>query len=77
MAGLNPQFDQVSIQSLGNEETLPLEETMFLVRVEKSRRGIMLQPQSLDGSALARKANYQSREGQWYENKDIIFCNYY
>ncbi|KAG0455167.1 hypothetical protein HPP92_024459 [Vanilla planifolia] len=88
LAGLNPEFDQVRIQILGKEETPPLEETISLVRAEESRRGVMLQPQTLDGSALVAKANhrekgrsdapvqYQSREGQWKENKDNLWCTY-
>ncbi|KAG0492319.1 hypothetical protein HPP92_005717 [Vanilla planifolia] len=61
LAGLNPEFDQVRIQILGKEETPPLEETISLVRAEESRRGVMLQPQTLDGSALVAKANHREK----------------
>lgn len=52
LARLNPEFDQVRVQILGKEETPSLEETISLVRAKDSRRGIMLEPQVLDGSAL-------------------------
>ena len=49
LAGLNPEFDQVRVQILGKEETISL------IRVEESWRGIMLEPQTLEGSALVTK----------------------
>ncbi|KAG0463028.1 hypothetical protein HPP92_021504 [Vanilla planifolia] len=87
LAGLNPEFDQVRIQILGKEETPPLEETISLVRRGK-QEGCHASTTNLDGSALVAKANhrekgrsdvpvqYQSREGQWKENKDNLWCTY-
>ena len=52
---LNPKFDQVRVQILGKEETPSLEKTISLIKVEESQRGIMLEPQTLEGSALVTK----------------------
>ena len=52
---LTPKFDQVRGQILGKEETPSLEKTISLIKVEESRRGIMLEPQTLEGSALVTK----------------------
>ena len=87
LAGLNPEFDQIRIQILGKEDTPSLEETISLIRAEESRRNIMLEPQTVDGSALATKTAYQekgkrelskysSKENQWKENKDNLWCTY-
>ena len=86
LAGLNPEFDHVRIQILGKEHTPSLEETISLIRAEESRRSVMLEPQTMDGSALATKTNhekeksYQSqhfgRDNQWKENKDNLWCTH-
>ena len=55
LVGLNLEFDQVRVQILGREETPSLEETISLIRVKESRSGIMLKPQTLEGSALVTK----------------------
>lgn len=52
LAGLNIEFDQVRIQILGKEEVSSLNEVISLVWAEESRRGVMLEPQSIDGSAM-------------------------
>ena len=64
-----------------------IEEIISLIRAEESRRSVMLEPQTMDGSALAMKANhekeksYQSqhfgRDSQWKENKDNLWCTHY
>ena len=79
LVGLNPEFDQVRIQILGKQEAL--------VRGEESRRSVMLEPQTLDGSAIVAKTDYikkgknylpkhLARDNQWKENKDNLRCTY-
>ncbi|KAI6683703.1 hypothetical protein NL676_029616 [Syzygium grande] len=55
LAELNSEFDQVRIQILGKEEVPSLEETISLIRAEESRRSVMLEPQTVEGSALTIK----------------------
>lgn len=62
LAGLNPEFDQVKVQILSKEETSSLEETISLIRAEESRRGVMLEPRAVGGSALVTKTEHQNRE---------------
>ena len=52
LAGLNSEFDQVRVQILGKEEVPSLNEVISLFRAKKSQRGIMLEPQPIDSSAL-------------------------
>lgn len=56
LTGLNPEFDRVRIQILGREETPSLEEVISLIQGEESRRGIMLEPQALEGSSSITKS---------------------
>ena len=80
---LNPEFDKVRIQILGKQEVLCFSEVVALFRGEKSQRSVMLEPQTLDGSALVAKTEYSeqekndlpkhlSRDNQWRENKDNL-----
>ena len=52
LVGLNPEFDQVRIQILGKPEVPCFNEVVALVRGEESRRGVMLEPQATDSSAM-------------------------
>ncbi|KAL5549794.1 hypothetical protein UlMin_005025 [Ulmus minor] len=52
LAGLNTEFDQVRVQILGKEELPTLNETISIVRTEESRRGVMLEALSNEGSAM-------------------------
>ena len=83
LVGLNPKFDQVRIQILGKQEGLCFNEVVALIRGEESRRSVMLEPQTLDGSALVAKIeylekgkndlpNHLGRDNQWKENKDNL-----
>ncbi|XP_044504086.1 uncharacterized protein LOC123224478 [Mangifera indica] len=87
LAGLNPEFDQVRLQILGKEDTPSLEETISLIRAEESRRSVMLEPQTMEESALVAKTDHQEkgksdlpkypgRENQWKENKDNLWCTH-
>ncbi|GAV60593.1 UBN2_3 domain-containing protein [Cephalotus follicularis] len=85
LAGLNPEFDHIRIQIVGKEEIPSLEETISLIQAEESRRGIMLEPQALEGSAfVTRNAHPQQEEkGKadaswplWKNNRDNLWCTY-
>ncbi|GAV92026.1 LOW QUALITY PROTEIN: hypothetical protein CFOL_v3_35410, partial [Cephalotus follicularis] len=70
LAGLNPEFDQVTIQILRKEEIPSLEETISLIQAKESRRGIMLEPQALEGSALVTHnahPNKKKKERQMHQ----------
>ncbi|RVX19840.1 hypothetical protein CK203_004967 [Vitis vinifera] len=54
---------------------------------EESRRSVMLEPQTLDGSTLVAKTEYSEqgkndlpkhlgRDNQWKENKDNLWCTF-
>ncbi|GAV88664.1 UBN2_3 domain-containing protein [Cephalotus follicularis] len=62
LVGLNLEFDQVIIQILRKEEIPSLEETISLIRAEESRRGIMLEPQAFEGSALVTQNAHAQQE---------------
>ena len=81
--GLNLEFDQVRIQILGKQEVPCFNEVVALIRGEESRRSVMLEPQTLDGSILVAKTEYSEqgkndlpkhlgRDNQWKENKDHL-----
>nr|XP_048321070.1 uncharacterized protein LOC112492768 [Ziziphus jujuba var. spinosa] len=82
LVGLNPEFDQVRIQTIGKDCTPSLEETISLIRAEESRRSVMLEPQTMEGSNLAAKTDHQDKEQgdlpkfPGRENKDTLWCNY-
>ena len=87
LVGLNPKFDQAQIQILGNQEVPYCNEVVALIRGEENRRSVMLEPQTLDGSALVAKTEYPDkgkndlpehlgRDNQWKENKDNLWCTY-
>ena len=73
------------IQILGKQDVLCSNEVVALIRGEESRRSVMLEPQTLDGSALVVKTEYPEkgkndlpkhlgRDNQWKENKDNLWC---
>ncbi|XP_071905634.1 uncharacterized protein [Coffea arabica] len=66
LAGLNVEFDQVRVQILGKERLSSLNETISLVRAEENRREVMLEPKTLEGSAMISTKS----------NKDTIWCTY-
>ncbi|RVW25355.1 hypothetical protein CK203_117722 [Vitis vinifera] len=85
LVGLNPEFDQVRIQILGKQEVPCFNEVVALIRGEESRRSVMLEPQTLDGSILVAKTEYSEqgkndlpkhlgRDNQWKENMDNLWC---
>ena len=60
-----------------------LNEVVALIRGEESRRSVMLEPQTLDGSALVAKTEdskqgkndlpkHLGRDNQWKENNDNL-----
>ena len=64
-----------------------LEETISLIRAEESQRDLMLESQTIEGSALATKMDHQEkgkgdllknsgRDNQWRENKDNLWCTH-
>ncbi|KAK2995307.1 hypothetical protein RJ640_023821 [Escallonia rubra] len=55
LAGLNIEFDQVRIQILGKEELPSLIETISIINVEESRRGVMLYAQPVEESRMLGK----------------------
>ncbi|KAH7529152.1 hypothetical protein FEM48_Zijuj05G0154200 [Ziziphus jujuba var. spinosa] len=57
--------DAVRIQIIGKDCTPSLEETISLIRAEESRRSVMLEPQTMEGSALAAKTDHQDKEKEW------------
>ena len=66
LAGLNVEFDQVRVQILGKERLSSLNETISLIRAEENRREVMLEPKTLEGSAMISTKS----------NKDTIWCTY-
>ena len=87
LVGLNPKFDQVRIQILGKQEVPCFNEVVELIRGEESRMSVMLEPQTLDESALVAKTEYSEqgkndlpkhlgRDNQWKENKDNLWCTF-
>ena len=84
LAGLNVEFDQVRVQILGKEEVQSLNETISLIRAEESRRGVMLEPQTVEGSAMVTKkdqppltaAENRRVEGQGRDHKENLWCTY-
>lgn len=55
LAGLKIEFDQVQVQVLGKDNLPSLNETIALIRAEEGRRGVMIEPQVVDGSAMVSK----------------------
>ena len=88
LAGLNPEFVQVRIQILSKEEIPSIEETISLIQAEEHRRSVLLEPQTVNGSALlvAKKDHHEKektdmsqhsgKENQWKESKDNLWCTY-
>ena len=61
LVGFNPEFDKVRIQILGKQEVLCFSEVVALIRGEESQMSVMLEPQTLDGSALVAKTEYSKQ----------------
>ena len=61
LVGLNPEFDQVRIQILGKQEVPCFKEVVVLIRGEESRRSVLLESQTLDGSTLVSKTEYPEK----------------
>ncbi|XP_071903167.1 uncharacterized protein [Coffea arabica] len=80
LAGLNVEFDQVRVLILGKERLSSLNETISLIRVEENRREVMLEPKTLEGSAMiSTKSNNKETKigsGRTESNKDTIWCTY-
>ena len=51
LVGLNAEFDQVKVQIL-NKKLSTLNETISIIRVEESKKSVMLEPQNLEGLAM-------------------------
>ncbi|KAL0406119.1 UNVERIFIED_CONTAM: hypothetical protein Slati_3925800 [Sesamum latifolium] len=65
IAGLNAEFDQIHIQILGRETLPSLSETFAIIRAEKSRRIVMLDSHTLEGSAMiSQKFRCETNQGQ-------------
>ena len=58
LVGLNPEFDQVRIKILGKQEVPCFNGVVALIRGEESQRSVMLETQTLDGSAIVAKTEY-------------------
>jgi len=63
LAGLNVEFDAVRVQILGKEELPSLNETIAIVRAEEGRRGVMVENNQVDSSALVTNAVNERRFG--------------
>ncbi|RVW28654.1 hypothetical protein CK203_081359 [Vitis vinifera] len=73
---------------LGKQEVPCFNEVATLIRGEESRRSVILEPQTLDGSVSpsckhkifrAMKNDlpkHLGRDNQWKENKDNLWCTY-
>lgn len=88
LAGLNSKFDQVRVQILGKDKVPSLEETISMIQDEESRRGVMLEAQNLEGSAmvvakpeLSHPIQENVKEVQFpktfgRDNKKNLWCTY-
>lgn len=88
LAGLNSEFDQVRVQILGKDEVPFLEETISMIQAEESRRGVMLETQNVEGSAmvvakseLSHPIQENVKEVQFpktfgSDKKKNLWCNY-
>ena len=61
LVGLNPEFHQVRIQILGKQEVPFFNGVLALIRGEESRMSVMLEPLTLDGSAVVAKTEYPEK----------------
>ncbi|GFZ12733.1 hypothetical protein Acr_23g0011180 [Actinidia rufa] len=57
LAGLNPEYDQIRVQILGNEPLPSLQEVYSYVQHEESRREIMLHPPPPENSGLVTSSS--------------------
>lgn len=49
---LNVEFDQLQVQVLAKEELPSMNEVIFIIHAEESWKCVMLEPSSIDGSAM-------------------------
>lgn len=52
LASLNVECDQVRVQTLGKEDLPSLNEVISITMAEESRQKMMLEPKTIDGSAM-------------------------
>eukprot|EP00257_Ricinus_communis_P025088 XP_025012502.1 uncharacterized protein LOC107260948 [Ricinus communis] len=71
LAGLNVEFDQVRVQILGKEKFPSLNEKISLIRAEENRREVMLEPKTLEGSAMisTKSNNKKARIGNGIQSQ--------
>ncbi|XP_040972687.1 uncharacterized protein [Gossypium hirsutum] len=90
LVGLNVEFDAIRVQILVKEELPSLNETIAIVRAEEGRRGVMVENNQVDSSALVTNAVNERRFGLEQPtsednrqiertksfNKDSVWCTY-
>lgn len=69
LAGLNSDFDAIRIQVLGRSDFPSLEEIIFLMRAEESRRGVMLASKPTENIALAAQVEKK-------DNRAALWCTH-
>lgn len=63
LAGLNSEFDLIRVQILGQKDFPSLEEIIFIVRAEESRRAVMLEQKMVEGSVLLARG--EKKDERW------------
>lgn len=90
LVGLNPEFDQVRIQILGKQKVPCFNEVVAIIRSEESRRTLMLDPQTAEGSAMVaggakhglvdneKRPIAETGRGIQFrpQNRDELWCTY-
>ena len=80
LAGLNIEFDAIRVQIPDKVDFPSLNEVISLVRAEEGRRGVMLEPSSMESSALvslkANNHNKGSREEKKTVDRNSLWCTY-
>ena len=86
LAGLNAEYDAVRVQILGKSDLPSLNEAISIVRVEKGRRGVMLEVNPMEGSILLtlkglgqeRLARVERKASNIANttNRDNLWCTY-
>ncbi|KAK4437689.1 hypothetical protein Salat_0102900 [Sesamum alatum] len=89
IAGLNAEFDQIRIQLLGRETLPSLSETFSIIRAEESRRTVMLNSHTLEGSAMistkfrgeanqGHNVKSENKETEYSKplNRDKMWCSH-
>lgn len=66
LAGLNPEYDQVRVQILGNKDLPNIEEVIATVKSEESRRSVMLENKTTESTAFTAKGEHNvGKTGRW------------